>query len=491
MIPGTRMGDWQPSDLPAPKPKAKAASRGYAAAQLTRWMSFFTSLEVAHKERQRDLARLRAHSRDLSKNNVYAARYISLVSTNIIGPKGIGFESSIMGANGKPKAAQNAVVESAYAEWSRCCTVDGLLSRAEMEQLVAETVAQDGECLIRFIRGAENAHRFAVELIDADRLDHEFNATLTNGRRIIMGVEVDAWGKPLAYHLWTEHPQDYEAGRRERVRVPASEILHVYRKDRARATRGVPWMTCAMVQINMLGQLWTSELAAATLESQRLGVIKGVEGATPTVTPEDAAEELTSDIATFMGLTEGLDVVFPQIQHPNAILPQFSTALLQGASAGLNVAHHSLTGNVSDANFSSSRVALLSERDQWRKLQPWFISQVCDPIFRAWLDMAVLSGAIQIPGADINRICAPTWWPRTWEWVDPEKDEASSWNAIKHGLSTHQRELGRQGLDWRDVIDRMAEFQDYARSKNVLLPLYEVAPPVVAPPVVAPKPVKE
>ncbi len=465
-------------------PRPAPHRRGYAAAQLSRWMEFFTSLEVAHKERQRDLPKLRSHSRDLAHNNVYAARYISLVSTNIVGPKGIGFESGITGGKGQPKSSWNTALEEGYAEWSKCCTVDCLLSRAEMEQLVAETAAQDGECLIRLVRGFANKWRFAVEVIDADRLDHEFNTTLANGNRIIMGVEVDPWGKPLAFHLWTQHPQDYEAGARERVRVPASDILHVYRKDRARATRGVPWMTAAMVQINMLGKLWTSELAAATWESNRLGVIKSDVDAGGDVDAQATAAEMSSDIATFMGLDPGLDVVFPQIQHPNAILPQFSTALLQGASAGLGVAHHSLTGNVSDANYSSSRVALLSERDMWRKLQPWFIASVSDPIYRAWLEMAILAGAIQIPGTDLDRLCAPTWWPRTWEWVDPEKDEKSSWNAISHGLSTHQEELGRQGKDWRDVIDRMAEFKEYAESKGVLLPMYQPAP-------ASPKPDKE
>jgi len=466
-------------DFFSPSPsQAKAGRtphrRGYAAANLTRTLDFMTMLEVAHKERQRDLPRLRAHSRDLKNNNVYAARYINLCSTNIVGPNGIGFESGITGAKGQPKTAWNANIEAEFAAFSESCTVDGLMSRAEMEQLTVETCAQDGEAILRHVRGFGNRWGYAVEVIDPDRLDHTHNGITREGNRIIMGVEVDSWGAPLAYWLWTEHPSDYGTPKpRERVRVPAAEIMHIYRKDRARATRGVPWMTCAMVQINMLGKLWTAELAAATWESNRLGVIKGDLDAPGGGDPHAAAEEMTSDMATFMGLEPGLDVVFPQIQHPNGVLPQFSTALLQGASAGLGVAHHSLTGNVSDANYSSSRVALLSERDQWRKLQPWFIRSVCKPIFRAWLEMAVTKGAVQVPGVDIERLCAPTWWPRTWEWVDPQKDEAASWNAICHGLSTPQRECGRNGLDWRDNIDKLAEVVDYAKTKGLVLPLFQ------------------
>ena len=371
---------------------SKPAKRtsGYAAAHITRMVDFMTTLEVSHKERQRDLVYLRAHSRDLSKNNVYMRRYLDMCSTNMVGPDGINFESEVIGNANKPKKDWNDAIENAWANWGRACTADGRLSWLELQFQVAEMVAQDGEVLLRKVRGFDNASRFALEVIDADRLDWTYTTRLANGDRIIMGVETNQWGKPLAYHLWTAHPFDYEAGP-VRQRVPADQIIHLYAEDRTRSTRGIPWATPVMVQLNMLGRLWTSELAAANHEADRLGIIKTASGAPLDdidADPVAVANEIQSEHAQFLGIDPGLDIVFPTIQHPNSAMPQFTAFLLKGISAGLGVAYHSLAGDVSDANYSSARVALLDERDQWRKRQSWLIKNLHEVVYREWLQMA-------------------------------------------------------------------------------------------------------
>ena len=344
---------WKRSEEPRPM-----KARTYHGAQLSRYVDFSIVLESAHRARLRDLAKLRAHSRDLAANNVYQKRFLELVSTHLVGPDGITFESEILGNKNLPKETLNDAIEDAWAEWGQVCTTDGRLSWLELQHLVAETVAVDGEALIRKVRGYPNAFGYALEIIDADRLEHRLNMPAGRGsNRIIMGVEVDAWGRRVAFHIWSAHPTDTEAGP-VLVRVPAEEILHVYTEDRVRATRGLPWATPCMVQLNMLGRLWTSELAAANHEADRLGIIKSQSSQDPdTAADSDAvanAQELTSEAATFLGLDPGLDVVFPTLQHPNGAFPEFSKFLLKGISAGFGVSAHSLTGDVSEARTRSA-----------------------------------------------------------------------------------------------------------------------------------------
>lgn len=439
------------------KAQAAPSRRSFVAAQINRHVDFMRSLESAHQERLRDLAQLRAHSRDLTNNNVYAARYKGMVSTHLVGPEGINFESEIVGANGKPKEAWNDAIEATFAEWGKCCTADGSLGWVESQQLAAETTAVDGEILVRLVRGYPNKWGFAIEHIDADRLDHTFNEILRNGNRVVGGVEMDAWGRRVAYHLWTAHPSDYEA-KPVRQRVPADQILHLHREDRTQGVRGIPWMTPCMVQVNMLGRLWTSQLAAANHESDRLGVIKPM----ATLPGEEVADtkstalEITSDFATFVALDAGQDVVFPPSLHPNSVLPQFTAYLLKGIASGVNVSYHSISGDLAESKFSSDRTALVDERRGWRKLQGWFIRSYNEPIFRAWLEMALLSGQLVIPAVDIDKICVPRWTPETWDWVDPQADVEASIAAIEFGLSTYQAELGKRGQNWAEVFEQAA-----------------------------------
>lgn len=466
--------------------KQEPAKR-YAAARLSRYVDFMSSLQAAHRQRLMDLPRLRAHSRELVQDNVYAARYIELVSTNVVGPSGINFESEITGNQGKPKDAWNTTLEESFAKWGKACTTDGRLGWVEAQQLGVETSAADGEILVRLVRGYPNAWGFAIELIDADRLDHTFNAPLKDGARIVGGVEMDAWGRRLAYWIWTVHPDDFEAKPR-RVRIPADQILHLYREDRTQGFRGVPWMTPTMVQLNMLGRLWTSELAAANYDADRIGIIKsqaGLEGA-DIEDPSATALEISSDHATFLGLEAGQDVVFPPSQHPNSVLPPFTAYLLKGVASGLGVAYHSLSGDLAESKFSSDRTALIQERDHWRKLQGWFIRGFCNPIYQAWLEMSVLSGAVKLPVLDLERLFAPHWDARCWDWVDPQKDITASTMAIDRGLSTYQKELSAQGLDWRDVFAQRALEQEEAKRLGLNL-----SGPAKAAPAAAEKPETE
>ena len=412
--------------LPWRHSKRELANAGgfsqYAGARLSRFIDFFNALEVAHKERLKDLRKLRAHSRDLIKNNVYAARYQSLVATNLVGPEGINFESEILGSNGKPKDNWNNAIEEAWAEWCKCCTVDGRLSWVEVQQLLAEMVSGDGEVLIRKVRGYPNACGFALDVIDADRLDDQLNQAMKNVR-IIGGIEMDSWGKRLAYWVWSAHPADWDAAP-VRVRIPADEIIHLYREDRVQGYRGLPWSTPCMPQMNMVGRLWTSELVTANFDSDRVAFLRSQQGFPPddVTDPKSTAAQMPSDFGTIIGLDAGQEMQFFPPNHPNSVLPAFTSYLLKGIASGLNVAYHSLSGDLAESKFSSDRTALVQERDGWRRLQAWFIRACCDPIFRDWLKMAMFSGAVVLPVPDVDRVCKPRWDARRWDWVDPLKD---------------------------------------------------------------------
>jgi lambda family phage portal protein len=443
------------------------AGTRYAAARLSRYVDFFAMLLSPHRQRLTDLTKLRAHSRELVQDNVYAARYIELVSTNVVGPDGINYQSEIKDAKGILREDWNAAIEQAFAKWGECCTTDGRLGWVEAQQLIAETVATDGEVLIRLVRGYSNDCGFAIDIIDADRLDHTYSEPLKDGSRIIGGVEMDSWGRRNAYWLWTAHPEDYDAAPR-RTRIPAEQIIHLYREDRSRGVHGVPWLTPCMVQLNMVGRLWSAELAAANYDADRIGVIEnqaGADGFTEFKDCKVTAQEITSDHATFLGLDAGQKVTFPTPQHPNSVLPMFTAFLLKGLASGLNVAYHSLTADLSESKFSSDRTGLIQERDHWRKKQGWFIRGLCSPVMAVWLEMAILSGVLRLPGFSIDK-ASHRWDARSWDWVDPKADIAASDSAIEKNLSTLQQELGARGMNWRDVLVQRAEEKRFAESLN-------------------------
>jgi len=174
-------------------------------------------------------------------------------------------------------------------------------------------------------------------------------------------------------------------------------------------------------------------------------------------------------MAQFIGLPPGIRAEIPNLQHPSTAFDPFSKAMLRGIASGLGVAYHSLTGDVGAANYSSARVALLEERDQWRRLQGWFTRAFHDKVFGPWLDMAVVSGNVDIPVSDPGRLCAPKWYPRGWEWIDPLTDAESSRAAIGAGFTTLQRVCAEQGNDYEEILEQRAVEQAKAKKLGLVL----------------------
>lgn len=462
------------------KPTAAEKSRYFAAAHLSRTNSFSTFPQAYGREIYMNLAALRLHSRDLTQNNAYARNFIELCSTHIVGPEGVVLESKVEGYKGL-RSGMNSKIEKAWLDWCERVTCDGRLSLVEVEQQVASAVARDGECFIVLHRGfKDNSCGLGLEILDANQVDwmHELPVDVKTGIRTEMGIQHDRWGKPLGYYIFTADPMDW-TGSPVREFVPAENIIHVYREDRARGIRGIPWMTASMPMLNMLGQLLNAELASAIAGANQFGVIEGQEtddAESPneyavSEDPRDTAQDLTSEELSWLGLAPGQKATFPPTQHPNPNLPQFTITLLHAIAASNQLAYHSLTGDVSQANYSSARVALLNERDNWKKLQKWFIRQFMDPVFEAWLQMAILSGELKLPVMEYKTACKPHWWARSWDWVDPEKDAKASIMAIRAGLSTHAEELGQQGRNWRRTFEQLAVEQEFQRELKVNIDL--------------------
>jgi capsid protein len=81
-------------------------------------------------------------------------------------------------------------------------------------------------------------------------------------------------------------------------------------------------------------------------------------------------------------------------------------------------------------------------------------------VLEAWLDMAVLSGVLNLPGYETNpdRYRASRWVPRSWEWVDPQREVDAYKTAVRCGFKTLGQVIAEQGGDLEDVlVARQAE----------------------------------
>lgn len=181
------------------------SKRKYAAADQSRLFADFRISETsADDELKNALAILRSRSRDLARNNEYAKRYLNLIKTNVVGENGFSLQVRARNADRSLDAAGNKIIENAFASWGRAGNpeISGRMSWLDMQRFAAETLVRDGEVFIRVLKGSGLKDGVSFQFIESDLIDEKKNSTEKNGNKVRMGVELDEYHRPVAYHVF-------------------------------------------------------------------------------------------------------------------------------------------------------------------------------------------------------------------------------------------------------------------------------------------------
>lgn len=461
-------------------------TRQYAGSKNSRltadWRSTNSS---ADSELVTSLTTLRARSRQLVRDASFAKRARVIVVNNVIGT-GIGMQAQVMTTRDVLNARVNDEIEYEWCEWAEAanCHTGGRLAFKHLERAAMGQVFDAGEVLFRKHYRKFGASRipYTLELIEAERIADEVaspSLAVATGNHVRMGVEVDDFYRPQFYWLRKRHPSEIRwTGTRidEFERVPADQIIHLAVIDRWPQTRGEPWMHAAARRINDMEGYSEAEIVKARAQASTSGWIETPEeSAAFAEEQEDGSFEEETEPGVYKRLLPGEVPHNPPPTSPNSVYEPFMRAMLREVAAGIGVSFESLSRDYSQSNYSSSRLALLDDRDMWRFYQSWFITDFRNIVHKEWLAQAVLSGALQtIPAVqyalDPRKFQAVRYKPRGWTWVDPTKEVAAFKEAIKAGLTTQSDVIAATagGRDVEDILDERKRELEMAKERGLV-----------------------
>ena len=426
-----------------------------------------------------DQDRLVARSRELANDDTTMTKFLAAVWKNVFGPDGIKMQSKVMLQRGKkPNQTANYIIDLAWKEWCKKenCSYDKRTSWVQMQRTVSRTVAIDGECFIRKIIDSTNPFGFCLEIVNADRVDRTIGRNvpvyLPNGNRLFMGIEMNpVSGAVVAYHIFDRHPSEFGQGPRQRVRVPADQIIHIFLPVRDNQYRGLPWATPAMFRLNMLKGYIEAEVVAARVAACQMGFITRNLDPDAQYTGEvpendmNGGRDIPMEAGAFGQLAPGESIQQFKPEHPTTAFESFVKGAKLDIAAGLDLSYMSLSGDVAAANYSSARVGLLDERDTWEGLQGFFIEELCQPVFSAWLRLAFLR--LQLPGVQWAAYDCAEWHPRSFPWVDPLKDTQATLLQLQNGFTTLHKVLAARGEDYDEVMDELQQEQEDIKARGI------------------------
>lgn len=448
---------------------------------------------------------------DAVRNNGWASAGVSRLVDTVIGS---GWRlSSQPNARTLNLSADEAdeIGDQIEGLWSDVATDPGNWFDAERTKSVAVLLGlaarhrfSDGEAfaVLPYRMGA-NGYGTCVHVIDPARISNPKGAMDSEFLRD--GVELDAYGAPLAYYVRRTHPGDITRpmhdmfiwDRVERETEWGRPVsVHAFEASRAGMTRGVsPWAS-VLQQLKQVSDYNDYELQAASLNAVMAAFIKtplDMDQLADSFSAGDSGKSINAffdaqaaaqgaaykaDPIRLKGaqlnfLNPGEDVVFTKSEHPNAAFEVFVNAALRNIASSIGLTYEQLTMDWSKVNYSSARAALL---EIWRGLtarKTSFAHSFMQPIYMAWLEEVFDQGRIKLPAHGVSFEANPIGWARAaWigsgrGWVDPEKEARAAAIRLATGLSTQESESAEQGRDWKEDMLQRAREQRFAAKHGV------------------------
>lgn len=420
-----------------------------------------------------DLRPLRARSRWEAENDDYAARFLHLLETNVVGDAGITPQPHIQTADGQEDVAINKAIAEAWADWGgddKFCDMAGTRTWNQLERLFIRTTAEDGEFVCQEVRGkAAGKYGYALHPIDAELLDQDAEQELDDGQFVRLGVQCNEWGRPIGYWIkdQTSQRSSYYLGYfgHGRKFYPADQIIHAFAARRIGQKRGLPWMSTSLFRMRMLAGLEDSASVAARAGAQQMGTIEREVGEDVPLDGEQSQggpRTIETEPGVLIELKPGEKLAAFNPNYPSDQLDPFMKGIVRGIAAGLNVSYNSLANDLEGVNYSSMRSGRSDDNDAWRILQRWELQSFHKRVFRNWLEMALLTGNIQpatgenVSAVEAARIASQVeWHPRGWESVDPMKEIKARVAEIAAGLRSREEIIKARGGDpdkvWRQL----------------------------------------
>jgi lambda family phage portal protein len=391
-----------------------------------------------------DAGTLRTRARSLVQNVPYVARGLSSLVANVVGT---GFIPRSMGNEGE-------TIDALWEQWAKEADADGRLDVYGMMAAAYRAMEQDGEVLVRLrARRTEDGLQvpLQLQLLEIDWLDSSKSGTL-GGNTIVNGIEYGPLGKVVAYWLFDEHPGEMASPRRGRAAsspVSADRIIHLFNPERPGQGRGFTRLAPVIAHIRDLHLYDDAEMQRKNLETRFSVVTSADLSELAPFSPEDTRSQSEIKSSGDLGTIGSGNIIQlpPGHDKPTVVAPtaapgfvEYMKFKLHLIAGGMGITYEMLTGDVSEVNFSSARVAMLEFRRSAEQLQ-WLtvIPRLCEPIWRAFVDAAVLAG--KIDRADYR--C--DWSTPKWDYVNPVQDVASDLDEISGGLASISEKLRRRG----------------------------------------------
>jgi lambda family phage portal protein len=445
------------------------------------------------------IARLRWRSWNLYRNCPQARKICRTIGAKVIGT-GLVPQSQATKRDGKPHTDFRRRAREVFGEFSKECDFRGRPGLGGQSFPCQSKTALRGTMLsggvfVRFHHLTPAQQKklgllvpLQIQLIHVDRLDES-----KHGGKFFYGLELDDLGRVIA--AWLQPggvEKEKNPVKQNSVRVPASELLHLMAEEDVDQMLGTPWFGAALLTMTDRQEYQYNEMIAAKLSScvvlgyrRSAGQRSGM-GLQPSGGDRDLVDASGNPVTHMqpgmildLGQTGEFDMANPT--RPNSGGGEFISHLVRSEAVSVpGVKGSTLTNDYRQSSFSSERSA---DNDAWpeiEELQDWFSLSFAQRVYEECINAAVLAGLFdgvkEFSTADFiarrREYLKANWQGPVPRSINPRDDAEASRTRIKNINSSPQREAGQLGRDWRELLQEVDEFIEYAEELDLPEEIY-------------------
>lgn len=402
---------------------------------------------------------------ECQQNSCYAKGIVQTLANDVIG-RGPRLQVMTGDGDGVGHDDVDEAVEARFCEWGEAV---GLAQKLRTMK-IAKTA--DGETFSHFVTNPRPDMPVTLDFLvsECDQFTGDFSDFMKP--KIVDGITFDDLGNPVSYHRLDEHPGSSYGGLQKGRRIPAKEVIHLFREDRAGQRRGVSEVAPALPLFNQLRRFTSSVMAAADAAARVGGVLRTNAAAVSDADDVDALDSIRFDMASMLTLPKGWDLTQIRSEHPATTYEMFKREILNEAARCILMASNIARGDSSRHNYSSGR---LDHQTYFKCVaieQDYFALHCLDRIFRAWLyEARRIAGYLPLDGIKSFY----------WDWifdgtqhVDPAKEANAQQVRLGNLTTTLKAEYAAEGKDWKKELRQRAK--EFKLIRELEIPISQAAP---------------
>lgn len=367
-----------------------------------------------------------------------------------------------------------------WAEHKNNCDALNMNNFYELQQLVTKSWLTSGDVFSVIKREnatSLNPYTLRLHIIEADRISTPTTLAIAeglnitegknkeNGNTIYDGVEINKYGKVVAYHVCNVYPNQITTKQPKWVRVEAygektgmPNILHIMTAERPDQYRGVSYLAPVIEVLLQQRRYTESELMAALVQSFLTAWV--TTKTDPTENPlnevgagdtgyqnepeegiSDSPNEYEMGPGTINHLAPGESVSFGNPNVPTAGFESFTKTISRLVGSALELPYDVLIKEF-NSSYSAAKGALEEAWEAFKMRRSWLVNDFCQPVYECWLAEAVAIGRIKAPGFFNNPLIRAAWSGAKWTGpaqthLDPLKEANANLILAKQGWKTN------------------------------------------------------